>query len=191
MVPAAGYPGTMVIPAVCSILSLLALKLCHVRRGSRVEDIATDRGAALFAGLSSLPKTTALTSYSYELVHEQQKAFLGALERSMIAAGLLDGRDFDLTSTRSCTGAKTPRFKTLRMPSPRPTPPRPRDRHPRHPAATLPPNRRTHPQTPRHDHRPPRPPRLLTRPVPARRRPLRHHRPPVGRRKLDLDYAQE
>ena len=93
---AAGYPGTTVIPAVSSILSLLALKLANIRRTSHVEDLATDHGAALFAGLSSLPKTTALTSYSYKLSHERQHAFLLALNEAMLRAGLIDGADFDL-----------------------------------------------------------------------------------------------
>src|SRR5881392_178821 len=96
IVAAAGYPGTTVIPAVSSILSLLALKLASIRRTSHVEDLATDHGAALFAGLSSLPKTTALTSYSYKLSHERQHAFLVALNQAMLAAGLIDGADFDL-----------------------------------------------------------------------------------------------
>ena len=96
IVAAAGYPGTTVIPAVSSILSLLALKLASIRRTSHVEDLATDHGAALFTGLSSLPKTTALTSYSYKLSHERQHAFLVALNAAMLAAGLIDGADFDL-----------------------------------------------------------------------------------------------
>ena len=83
IVKAAGYPGTSVIPAVSSVLSLLALKLASIRRTSHVEDLATDHGAALFAGLSSLPKTTALTSYSYKLSHERQHAFLVALNHAM------------------------------------------------------------------------------------------------------------
>jgi len=96
IVKAAGYPGTSVIPAVSSVLSLLALKLANIRRTSHVEDLATDHGAALFAGLSSLPKTTALTSYSYKLSHERQHAFLVALNTAMLGAGLIDGTDFDL-----------------------------------------------------------------------------------------------
>ena len=96
VVKAAGYPGTSVIPAVSSVLSLLALKLANIRRTSHVEDLATDHGAALFAGLSSLPKTTALTSYSYKLSHERQHAFLVALNTAMLRAGLIDGADFDL-----------------------------------------------------------------------------------------------
>ena len=96
IVKAAGYPGTSVIPALSSILSLLALKLASIRRTSHVEDLATDPGAALFAGLSSLPKTTALTSYSYKLSHERQHAFLLALNTAMLRAGLINGTDFDL-----------------------------------------------------------------------------------------------
>jgi Transposase DDE domain group 1/Helix-turn-helix domain len=96
IVKAAGYPGTSVIPAVSSVLSLLALKLASIRRTSHVEDLATDHGAALFAGLSSLPKTTALTSYSYKLSHERQHAFLVGLNGAMLRAGLIDGADFDL-----------------------------------------------------------------------------------------------
>jgi hypothetical protein len=96
IVTAAGYPSTTVIPAISSILSLLVLKLANLRRVSYVEDIATDHGAALFAGLGSLPKTTALASYSYKLSHEQQTAFLGALDRALISSGLIEGHDFDL-----------------------------------------------------------------------------------------------
>jgi hypothetical protein len=50
----------------------------------------------VFAGLSSLPKTTALSSYSYKLSHERQHAFLRALNSAMLRAGLIDGADFDL-----------------------------------------------------------------------------------------------
>jgi hypothetical protein len=50
IVKAAGYPGTTVIPAVSSILSLLALKLANIRRTSHVEDLATDHGAACSRG---------------------------------------------------------------------------------------------------------------------------------------------
>lgn len=96
MVAAAGYPGTTVIPALSSVLSLLALKLASIRRVSHVEDLACDPGAALFAGLSSLPKTTALSTYSYKLSHERQRRFLAALDGAMVAAGLADGADFDL-----------------------------------------------------------------------------------------------
>lgn len=96
MVAAAGYPGTRVIPALSSILSLLALKLTGTRRVSHVEDLAADPAAALFAGLVALPKATALTTYSYRLTHERQRQFLAALDRGMLATGLVQGAAFDL-----------------------------------------------------------------------------------------------
>lgn len=96
IVQAAGYPGTSVIPALSSVLSLLALKLTAVRRVSHVDDLATDPGAALFAGLTSLPKATALTSYSYRLDHARQATLLAALDKAAIAAGLADGDTLNL-----------------------------------------------------------------------------------------------
>ena len=96
VIAAAGYPGTRVIPAVSSVLSLLALKLVGVRRVSHVDDLAADPAAGLFAGLVALPKATALTTYSYRLSHERQRRFLAALDARMLAAGLAEGGDFDV-----------------------------------------------------------------------------------------------
>jgi hypothetical protein len=88
LVIAAGYPGTSVIPAASWLLSLLALKLTATRRVSHVDDLLTDPAPALLAGLSVLPKKTALTDYSYRLSHDHQLRFLAALDKQMIAAGL-------------------------------------------------------------------------------------------------------
>ena len=96
LVKAAGYPGTSVIPATNYLLSLLALKLTATRRVSHVDDLAADPGAALFAGLTALPKTTALTSYSYRLEHAKQAAFLTALDKATLQAGLATGDAINL-----------------------------------------------------------------------------------------------
>jgi hypothetical protein len=96
MVAAAGYPGTTVIPAISYVLSLLAVKLTTTRRVSHVEDIATDAGAALFTGLTSLPKATALTTYSYRLDHARQQRFLTALDKASLTAGLAHGETINL-----------------------------------------------------------------------------------------------
>jgi transposase len=95
---AAGYPGTAAIPAINYLLSLLALKLTGTRRVSHVDDLAADPGAALFAGLTALPKTTALTTYSYRLEHSRQVCLLAGLGKKMIAANLVTdtGGDLDL-----------------------------------------------------------------------------------------------
>ena len=87
MVTAAGYPSTPKIPALSYVLSLLALKLTTTRRISHVYDIAADPGAALFAGLTALPKATALTTYSYRLEHSRQAAFLTALDKARSRPG--------------------------------------------------------------------------------------------------------
>ena len=96
MVAAAGYPSTPRIPALSYVLSLLALKLTATRRVSHVYDIAADPGAALFAALTALPKATALTTYSYRLEHRRQAAFLAALDKAALTAGLADGEALNL-----------------------------------------------------------------------------------------------
>ena len=98
LVRTAGYPATRVIPAVSWLLSLLALKLTRTRRVSHVDDLLADPAAGLLAGLGVLPKKSALTSYSYRLSHDHQRAFLAALDAQMISAGLATSEQaiFDL-----------------------------------------------------------------------------------------------
>ncbi len=94
----AGYPGTRVIPAISWLLSLLALKLTRTRRVSHIDDLLADPAAGLLAGLGTLPKKSALTSYSYRLAHDHQRSFLAALDAQLISAGLATGEQaiFDL-----------------------------------------------------------------------------------------------
>jgi len=98
LVGKAGYPGTRVIPATSWLLSLLSLKLTRTRRVSHVDDLLADPAAGLLAGLGTLPKKSALTSYSYGTSHDHQRGFLAALDAQMIAAGLATGEQaiFDL-----------------------------------------------------------------------------------------------
>jgi len=99
LVTQAGYPGTRVVPAVSWLLSLLALKLTRTRRVSHVDDLLlSDPAASLFAGLATLPKKSALTTYSYRTSHTHQRAFLAALDATMIHGGLATGDEaiFDL-----------------------------------------------------------------------------------------------
>ena len=99
LVATAGYPGTRVVPPLGWLLSLLALKLTRTRRVSHVDDLLlSDPAAALFAGLSALPKKSALTDYSYRTSHDHQRRFLAALDTAMISTGLATGSEaiFDL-----------------------------------------------------------------------------------------------
>jgi transposase len=98
LVSAAGYPGTATVPATSWICALLALKLTNTRRVSHVDDLLCDPGAALFAGLQTLPKKTALSDYSHRLTHDHQRRLLTALDQSMIGSGLATAEQaiFDL-----------------------------------------------------------------------------------------------
>lgn len=95
-VAAARFPGTREVPALASVLSLLALKLIGRRRVSHVDDVAVDRGLATFAGLASLPKGTALGTYSYRLSRAHDQALLAALGPALVRNGQVDGTEFDL-----------------------------------------------------------------------------------------------
>jgi hypothetical protein len=97
LVTRAGDPGTRVISATSWLLSLLTLKLTRTRRVSHADDLLADP-AGLLAGLGTLPKKSALTSYSYRLSHDHQRNFLAALDAQMSSSGLASGEQaiFDL-----------------------------------------------------------------------------------------------
>ncbi len=95
-VAAAGWPGTREVPALASVLSLLGLKMIGRRRTSHVDDVATDAGLATFAGLESLPKATALGTYSYRLSRARNQALLAALAQGARHSGQIEGASFDL-----------------------------------------------------------------------------------------------
>ncbi len=87
------------MPATSWLLSLLALKPTRTRRVSHVDDLLlSDPAAALFAAPATLPKKSALTDYSYRTSHENQRAFLAALDTAMITGGLATREEaiFDL-----------------------------------------------------------------------------------------------
>src|SRR5215471_12833076 len=97
--PATSGRDTRLPPAaVIDFAALLALKLTTTRRVCHVDDLLTDPAPALLAGLSILPKKTALTDYSYRLSHDHQLRFLAALDKQMIATGLATAQEaiFDL-----------------------------------------------------------------------------------------------
>jgi hypothetical protein len=95
-VAGAGFPGTREVPALSSVLSLLALKSIGRRRVSHVDDVCVDPALATFAGLESLPKASSLGSYSYRLTRSHDEKLLAGLARSMTQTGQTRGADFDL-----------------------------------------------------------------------------------------------
>jgi hypothetical protein len=80
-VAGAAYPGTEQIPALQAMLALLAPKLLGKRRVSHIDDLATDEGAGLFAGMNVLPKSTYATDYSYRTGRDMNERFLDTLVR--------------------------------------------------------------------------------------------------------------
>jgi transposase len=92
----AGCPGSKMIPALQSMLSLLALKLVGKDRISHVMDVCFDPGFALFAGLNTMPKTTALSTYSYRVTREMTGSLLHSYSQQLIRADLLPGETFNL-----------------------------------------------------------------------------------------------
>ena len=78
-VSSAQYPGTQQIPALQAILALRAAKLIGKRRISHIDDLNTDEGAGLFAGLNILPKITYATDYSYRTQRQMNERFVDTL----------------------------------------------------------------------------------------------------------------
>jgi len=92
----AALPGSKMIPALQSLLSLLALKLVGKERVSHVMDVCFDPGFALFAGLNVAPKTTALSTYSYRVTREMTASLLESYVSTLRGTTLLPGQSFNL-----------------------------------------------------------------------------------------------
>ncbi len=80
-IKSAGFPRTSELDDLQSVLSFLALKLLGGLRWSHDTKWNMDRALGLFAGLNVLPKSTALSTYSYRVSRSQNKRFLSALSR--------------------------------------------------------------------------------------------------------------
>jgi transposase len=96
LVKDAGWPSTTQLPAIRSILAMLALKLSGRRRRSHVRTVVHDPALGVFAGLNVLPKTWHLTTYSYRTSRSHQVAFFEALQPRLKKAGLLGDAGLNL-----------------------------------------------------------------------------------------------
>jgi hypothetical protein len=82
LVARAKLPESAKISAQNYVLSMLALKLVGKERLSQINDFNFDRGLGLFAGLNVLPKSTAISTYSYRLSSKHIHGFMkGFVER--------------------------------------------------------------------------------------------------------------
>jgi len=92
----AQLPGSRMIPALQSVLSMLALKLVGTERLSHVMDVCFDPGFALFAGINVLPKTTAISTYSYRVTREMTASLLENYTKTIMRLKLAPGQSFNL-----------------------------------------------------------------------------------------------
>jgi transposase len=92
----AGFTGTRMIPRISYVQALLALKLLHRRRKVQVMPIAEDEGFGLFAGLNVLPKTTALSDFSYLFGPRETRRLLSSVVKAREGMGAYPTRTFNL-----------------------------------------------------------------------------------------------
>jgi len=92
----AALPGTRAIPALSYLLSFLALKLLGNERYAHVGDHSFDPGLGLFAGLTNLPKCTALSTYSYSLDDRHIDRLQAAFVKRATKLGLYEGNVVNL-----------------------------------------------------------------------------------------------
>ncbi len=92
----AAMPGTKIIPATSYLLAFLALKLLGSERYAHVGDHAFDPGLGLFAGLTALPKCTAMSTYSYSLDEVHLARLQQAFVRQASSLGLYEAKTVNL-----------------------------------------------------------------------------------------------
>jgi len=83
--------GSARIPKENYLYSYLACKLLGGKRLSEATNLSFDIGLGVFAGLNALPKSSALTSYSYRNSHTAIAPMLRDLSRALGSRGLIKG----------------------------------------------------------------------------------------------------
>jgi hypothetical protein len=96
LAPAAGLPGSKMIPSEHALRAALALKLWSVERKSHVMALVADEGLALFSGLNAFPKKSFLSEYSSRIDHRKTTRLLAAWNEQLHGGSLLPGESFNL-----------------------------------------------------------------------------------------------
>lgn len=91
LVAGCGYPSTRVLSAWQSIATLLLAKCARRARTHHLGALVDDLGLAAALGLTALPKTTHLGSYSYRVRRESNQRLLTGLVRALRTLGLAGG----------------------------------------------------------------------------------------------------
>lgn len=92
------FYGSKQIPTINYMLSYLALKLLGKERLCHIDDFSFDYGLGIFAGLNVLPKSSAITQYSYrnrsQLVTKLLRGFVGVMHKKKLIKGKHVSCDF-------------------------------------------------------------------------------------------------
>lgn len=91
-----GLYGSKIIPRKNYMLSYLALKLLGKERLCHINDFAFDYGLGLFAGLNVLPKSTAISSYSYRHSPSLVSTILRGFSKKLYTKGYIKGQNINL-----------------------------------------------------------------------------------------------
>lgn len=91
-----GYYGGKVIPRISYLLSYLTLKLLGKDRICHIDDFAFDYGLGVFPGLNVLPKSAAITSYSYRQSAQLIRKLLNGFVKQLQAGGYIKGKNINL-----------------------------------------------------------------------------------------------
>jgi transposase len=91
LISQAGYPSTRELSSWQSIGTLLLAKCARKPRVSHAGTLADDAGLAFALGLTALPKTTHLGTYSWRIRREANRALLTGLVKALRQLGLATG----------------------------------------------------------------------------------------------------
>ena len=91
LIAQAGYPSTRELSAWQSTGTLLLAKCARTPRVSHAGTLADDQGLAFTLGLTALPKTTHLGTYSWRVSREANQKLLSGLVQALRPVGLAAG----------------------------------------------------------------------------------------------------
>lgn len=90
------FYGSEMIPRISYCMSYLGLKLLGQKRICHIDDFSFDYGLGLFAGLNVLPKSSALSSYSYRHPREYVRTLLKGFTKVLQKQGYIKGQTINL-----------------------------------------------------------------------------------------------
>jgi hypothetical protein len=91
LIRSAGYPSTTVLSCWHSLGALLLAKCARKARVSHTDALSDDPALGLLLGLTALPKSTHLSSYSYRVRRSSNEQLLGGLVRRLRELGMATG----------------------------------------------------------------------------------------------------